>query len=128
MKIIIIYSIDQQNRISRIKKLVCIVLISMIAFCASVSIASAESVSSEWGAMATEAGSIIQTLALAGGAVGLAWCEIEYAYGSEDTSRRAKAKAIAIVAAVAGVFLLPFFIRLGKSIGSQFKWSPRSLG
>lgn len=100
----------------------------MIAFCASVSIASAESVSSEWGAMATEAGSIIQTLALAGGAVGLAWCGIEYAYGSEDTSRRAKAKAIAIVAAVAGVFLLPFFIRLGKSIGSQFKWSPRSLG
>lgn len=103
-------------------------LISMIAFCASVSIASAESVSSEWGAMATEAGSIIQTLALAGGAVGLAWCGIEYAYGSEDTSRRAKAKAIAIVAAVAGVFLLPLFIRLGKSIGSQFKWSPRSLG
>lgn len=128
MKIIIIYSIDQQNRISRIKKLVCIVLISMIAFCASVSIASAESVSSEWGARATEAGSIIQTLALAGGAVGLAWCGIEYAYGSEDTSRRAKAKAIAIVAAVAGVFLLPLFIRLGKSIGSQFKWSPRSLG
>lgn len=128
MKIIITYSIDQQNRISRIKKFVCIVLISMIAFCASVSIASAESVSSEWGARATEAGSIIQTLALAGGAVGLAWCGIEYAYGSEDTSRRAKAKAIAIVAAVAGVFLLPLFIRLGKSIGSQFKWSPRSLG
>ena len=122
------YSLDQQNKKNRLEKLVYIVLISMITFCASVSMASAESVSSEWGARASEAGSIIQTLALAGGAVGLAWCGIEYAYGSEDTSRRAKAKAIAIVAAVAGVFLLPLFIRLGKSIGGQFKWSPRNLG
>ena len=103
-------------------------IIMVICISLSVIPAYAESAGEGWSGTVVEAGSIIQTLSLTGGAVGLAWCGIEYAYGSEETSRRAKSKAIVIVSAVAAVFALPFFIRLGISVGSQFKWSPRNLG
>ena len=68
-------------------------IIMVICISLSVIPAYAESAGEGWSGTVVEAGSIIQTLSLTGGAVGLAWCGIEYAYGSEETSRRAKSKA-----------------------------------
>ena len=61
------------------------------------------------------------------GAVGLAWCGLEYTYGSDDLAKRAKAKAIIIAFATAALFLLPRFIALGMSVGRAHSWSPESL-
>ncbi len=82
----------------------------------------------EWSARTAEAGVILQTLALTGGAVGLAWCGIEYMLGSEDAARRVRAKALMLLAATAAVFALPYFIRLGREAGLRWQWSPGSLG
>ena len=109
------------------KAFLVVLLIATLAFI-SISPAYANTVDGAWNTATVDAGKILQRLALVGGSVGLAWCGIEFAYGSEETSRKAKAKAIAIVVAAAAMFALPYFIRLGKSIGSQYKWDPSHLG
>ena len=83
--------------------------------------------SAEWKSKIVEIGGIYETLTLAGGAVGLAWCGLEYTYGSDDLAKRAKAKAIIIAFATAALFLLPRFIALGMSVGRAHSWSPESL-
>lgn len=85
-------------------------------------------ISSEWYQTESQAGTIIQTLALAGGIVGLAWCGIEYTYGNEEVANKAKSKAITIIIAVAAIFILPYVIRLGKDLGQRYKWDPSTLG
>lgn len=72
-------------------------------------------------------GSIIQTLALGGGAVGLAWSGLEFAYGDEQKSRRAKSRMIAILIATAAVFALPAVIRTAQSLFQSGAWSPDHL-
>lgn len=74
-----------------------------------------------------EVGSILQTLALGGGAVGLAWSGLEYAYGDEQKSRKAKARIVAIVIATAAVFALPAVIRMAQSLFQSGAWSPDHL-
>lgn len=74
-----------------------------------------------------EVGGILQTLALGGGAVGLAWSGLEYAYGDEQKSRKAKARIIAIVIATAAVFALPAVIRMAQSLFQSGAWSPDHL-
>ena len=72
-------------------------------------------------------GSIIQTLALGGGAVGLAWSGIEYAYGDEQKSARAKSRMVVILVATAAVFALPSVIRMAQSLFQAGAWSPDHL-
>ena len=72
-------------------------------------------------------GSIIQALALGGGAVGLAWSGLEFAYGDEQKSRRAKSRMIAILIATAAVFALPAVIRTAQSLFQAGAWSPDHL-
>lgn len=74
-----------------------------------------------------EVGSILQTLALGGGAVGLAWSGLEYAYGDEQRSRKAKARIIAIIIATAAVFALPAVVRMAQSLFQSGAWSPDHL-
>ncbi len=71
--------------------------------------------------------SVIMTLGTAGGAVGIAWCGIEYAYGSEEVANKAKSKAIVIAASVAALCLLILFIKLGANLGKQYAWDPANL-
>ena len=70
---------------------------------------------------------ILQTLALTGGAVGIAFCGMEYALGSDQTASKAISKAFIIFAAVAALFMLPSVVRLGISVVSNLKWDPSSL-
>ena len=72
-------------------------------------------------------GSIIQTLALCGGAVGLAWSGIEFAYGDEQKSSRAKSRMVVIIIATAAVFALPAVIRTAQGIFQAGAWSPEHL-
>ncbi len=72
-------------------------------------------------------GSILQTLALCGGAVGLAWSGIEYAWGDEQKSARAKARMILIIIATAAVFALPAVIRTAQELFQTGAWSPDHL-
>ena len=72
-------------------------------------------------------GSILQTLALGGGAVGLAWSGLEFAYGDEQKSRRAKSRMIVILIATAAVFALPAVIRTAQSLFQSGAWSPEHL-
>ena len=74
-----------------------------------------------------EVGGILQTLALGGGAVGIAWSGLEYAYGDEQKSRKAKARIIAIGIATAAVFALPAVIRMAQSLFQSGAWSPDHL-
>lgn len=76
----------------------------------------------------SEAGSIIQRLALCGGALGVAFSGIELAYGNEQTATKAKTRIFLILAATAAVFLLPYAIRMGQSLASGSAWSPGHLG
>lgn len=75
-----------------------------------------------------EAGSIIQRLALCGGALGIAFSGIELAYGNEQTAAKAKTRIFLILAATAAVFLLPHAIRMGQSLASGSAWSPERFG
>ena len=72
-------------------------------------------------------GSIIQTLALGGGAVGLAWSGLEYAYGDEQKARKAKARMVAIAIATAAVFALPAVVRTAQDLFQSGAWSPDHL-
>lgn len=81
----------------------------------------------EWNTAIADFGRIYQTLCLCGGAVGIAWCALEYAYGSERQAQKAGAKALIIAASVAALILLPHIIRLGKSLGEAYKWDPNTL-
>jgi hypothetical protein len=72
-------------------------------------------------------GSIIQTLALGGGAVGLAWSGLEFAYGDEQKSAKAKSRMIIILVATAAVFALPAVIRTAQSLFQSDAWSPDHL-
>jgi len=76
----------------------------------------------------SEAGNIIQRLALCGGALGVAFSGIEIAYGNEQTAAKAKTRIFLIIAATAAVFLLPYAIRMGQSLASGSAWSPEHLG
>lgn len=75
----------------------------------------------------TNVGSIIQTLALCGGAVGLAWSGIEFALGDEQKSARAKARMVLIIIATAAVFALPAVIRTAQELFQAGAWSPDHL-
>ena len=75
----------------------------------------------------TNIGSIIQTLALCGGAVGLAWSGIEFAYGDEQKSSRAKSRMIVIIIATAAVFALPSVIHAAQGLFQSGAWSPDHL-
>ena len=72
-------------------------------------------------------GSIFQTLALCGGAVGLAWSGIEFAYGDEQKSSRAKSRMVIIIIATAAVFALPAVIRAAQGLFQSGAWSPDHL-
>ena len=72
-------------------------------------------------------GRIVQTLALSGGAVGLAWSGIEFACGDEQKSARAKSRMIIIIIATAAVFALPAVIRSAQELFSAGAWSPDHL-
>ena len=72
-------------------------------------------------------GSIIQALALGGGAVGLAWSGLEYAYGDEQKARKAKARMVAIAIATAAVFALPAVVRTAQDLFQSGAWSPDHL-
>ena len=76
----------------------------------------------------SEAGSIIQRLALCGGALGVAFSGIELAYGNEQTAAKAKTRIFLILAATAAVFLLPHAIRMGQSLAADSAWSPGHFG
>ena len=76
----------------------------------------------------SEAGSIIQRLALCGGALGVAFSGIELAYGNEQTAAKAKTRIFLILAATAAVFLLPYAIRMGQSLAAGSAWSPGHFG
>ena len=76
----------------------------------------------------SEAGSIIQRLALCGGALGVAFSGIELAYGNEQAATKAKTRIFLILAATAAVFLLPYAIRMGQSLAAGSAWSPGHLG
>jgi len=105
-----------------------IIYVFAICICLYTCSAYADTSTSDWNSGVSQAGKIISRLALALGAVGVAWCGIEYTYGSEEVARKAIAKAIAIVAATAAVYALPAVIRLGRDLGKQYGWSPSSLG
>ena len=72
-------------------------------------------------------GGIFQTLALSGGAVGLAWSGIEFACGDEQKSAKAKSRMIIIIIATAAVFALPAVIRNAQELFSAGAWSPDHL-
>ena len=72
-------------------------------------------------------GGIIQTLALGGGAIGLAWSGLEFAYGDEQKSSRAKSRMIIILIATAAVFALPAVIRTAQNLFQSGAWSPDHL-
>ena len=72
-------------------------------------------------------GNIIQALALGGGAVGLAWSGIEFAYGDEQRASKAKTRMITIIIATAAVFALPYVIRMAQEMFESGAWSPNHL-
>lgn len=72
-------------------------------------------------------GSIIQTMAFGGGAVGLAWSGLEFAYGDEQKSAKARSRMIIILIATAAVFALPAVIRSAQSLFQAGAWSPDHL-
>lgn len=76
----------------------------------------------------SEAGSIIQRLALCGGALGVAFSGIELAYGNEQTAAKAKTRIFLILAATAAVFLLPYAIHMGQGLAADSAWSPGHFG
>ena len=75
----------------------------------------------------TNIGSIIQALALGGGAVGLAWSGLEFAYGDEQKARKAKARMVAIAIATAAVFALRAVVRTAQDLFRSGAWSPDHL-
>lgn len=93
----------------------------------STSCAWAETDLSKWRGGVIQAGGILRTLATSLGAIGVGWCGIEYTYGNEEVSRKALSKAIAIIAAVAAIYALPAFVRMGKLFGKEHAWDPSSL-
>lgn len=82
----------------------------------------------KWDEMIDNAEKIIHAVALSGGAIGLGWCGIEYMYASDEAARKAKAKALVILASVAALYLLPYFVRLGISLGKEYGWGGRNFG
>ena len=112
-------------------KLIFLLLIVMICVFPVVRMAYADSSistsSAEWKSGILEVGKIYETLTFSGGAIGLAWCGIEYTYGSEEVARKAKTKALIIAGATVALFLLPYFIKMGMQVGRAKSWSPESL-
>ena len=72
-------------------------------------------------------GSIIQKLAVCGGALGLAFSGLELAYGDEQTAAKAKKKIVVIIAATGAVFALPMVIQWAQGIASGSAWSPQNM-
>lgn len=80
-----------------------------------------------FGAEMNNVGSIIQKLAVCGGALGLAFSAIELAYGDEQTAAKAKKKIVVIIAATAAVFALPLVIQWAQGVASGSAWSPQNM-
>ena len=80
-----------------------------------------------FGSEMSNVGSIIQKLAVCGGALGLAFSGMELAYGDEQTAAKAKRKIIVIIAATAAVFALPMVIQWAQGIASGSAWSPQNM-
>ena len=80
-----------------------------------------------FGSEMSNAGAIIQKLAVCGGAIGLAFSGIELAYGDEQTAAKAKKKIVIIIAATAAVFALPMVIHWAQGIASGSAWSPNNM-
>ena len=72
-------------------------------------------------------GSIVQKLAVCGGALGLAFSGLELAYGDEQTAARAKKKIVVIIAATGAVFALPMVIQWAQGIAAGSAWSPQNM-
>ena len=80
-----------------------------------------------FGSEMSNVGSIIQKLAVCGGALGPAFSGMELAYGDEQTAAKAKKKIIVIIAATAAVFALPMVIQWAQGIASGSAWSPQNM-
>ena len=80
-----------------------------------------------FGSEMSNVGSIIQKLAVCGGALGLAFSGMELAYGDEQTAAKAKKKIVVILAATAAVFALPMVIQWAQGIASGSAWSPQNM-
>ena len=80
-----------------------------------------------FGSEMSNVGSIIQKLAVCGGALGLAFSGMELAYGDEQTAAKAKKKIIVIIAATAAVFALPMVIQWAQGIASGSAWAPQNM-
>ena len=80
-----------------------------------------------FGSEMSNVGSIIQKLAVCGGALGLAFSGMELAYGDEQTAAKAKKKIVVILAATAAVFALPMVIQWAQGIASGSAWAPQNM-
>ena len=70
---------------------------------------------------------ILRIVALGGGALALAGCGLIMMYGSNKDGEKAKATIKYILIAVAGIWILPAVIRLGKTMFGT-AWDPHSIG
>ena len=125
-------TLENNQKMVALSKRVLFLFISCLAVALmSVSFAFANNptaVNGEWGTYIENLGNIIHWVALTGGAVGLAWCGVEYAYGNEETSNKAKAKAFIIFASVGALYILPYIVELGMEVAQRYKWNPSQLG
>ncbi len=80
-----------------------------------------------FGGAMSSAGNIIQRLALCGGALGIALCGVQYAYGGDQTASKALTKMLVIFAATAAVYMLPHIIRLAQNLAAASAWSPNHM-
>lgn len=85
------------------------------------------SADASWGSVLNQARNVLHIVALGGGAVGLTWCGIEYAYGNEDVARKAQSRAVIIAVSVIAIYLLPYVIKAGANVLRAYKWDPASL-
>lgn len=106
-----------------------VLMFFIVCACLSIASASIHTVFADgWGgAQLNDAFSIIQTVALAGGAVGIAYCGIQYMLGNEQESSKALSRGLLILGGVIAVYMLPIVVQWGKSIGQSLKWNPKSL-
>lgn len=70
---------------------------------------------------------VLQILASAGGAVGLAVCGVRIAYGSPEVAGQAKKTAFIIILATVSLFALPYVIRIAIRLAVKHKWNPANL-
>lgn len=114
----------------RSKKLIAIkILFFIICCCFLVSIASPVLASGDyearWSAYGAKTGKILKTLAMAGGALGIAYCAIfEYMLGDESTASKGLNKILMIIGAEIAIFILPYIIDMVRSGNGMNAWTP----